>query len=92
MDCDDSTTIKRTSSNSVGMSSKSQWVEAISLIATVNSPALAKVQLSDLVCITTLGTGNFGRVELVRIGNDFTHQTFALKKMKKTVVSYVPAL
>ena len=78
MDCDDSTTIKRTSSNSVGMS--------------VNSPALAKVQLSDLVCITTLGTGNFGRVELVRIGNDFTHQTFALKKMRKTVVSYVPAL
>ena len=78
MDCDDSTTIKRTSSNSVGMS--------------VNSPALAKVQLSDLVCITTLGTGNFDRVELVRIGNDFTHQTFALKKMRKTVVSYVPAL
>ena len=73
MDCDDSTTIKRTSSNSVGMS--------------VNSPALAKVQLSDLVCITTLGTGNFGRVELVRIGNDFT-QAFALKKMTKTVVSY----
>ena len=84
MDCD--TMIKTTSLSTEEMSSKSQSVEAISLIAPVNSPTLAKVQLSDLVCLTTLGTGNFGRVELVRIGNDFT-QAFALKKMTKTVVS-----
>ena len=83
-------TIKTASSSPEGMLSKSQSVEA-GLIPHLKSPIFAKVQLSDLVCIATLGTGSFGRVELVRIGKDFT-QAFALKKMKKTVVSYMPYL
>ncbi len=79
MDCDSIT-------NTSGMLAKSQSAEA-SLIPQFNNLTLTEVQLSDLVTIKTLGTGSFGRVELVRIGNDHT-QAFALKKMKKTVVSY----
>ena len=49
----------------------------------------AQVQLSDLRVITTLGVGGFGRVELVQIGND-TSRSFALKQMKKSLVSFIP--
>ncbi|XP_013793274.1 cGMP-dependent protein kinase, isozyme 2 forms cD5/T2-like, partial [Limulus polyphemus] len=40
------------------------------------------LKLSDLRVIATLGVGGFGRVELVRIGND-SSRSFALKVMKK---------
>lgn len=42
----------------------------------------AKVSLSDIKFIATLGIGGFGRVELVQIGYD-TKRSFALKKLKK---------
>ena len=45
----------------------------------------AKVKLSDVVPLTTLGVGCFGRVDLVRIGNDNT-RSFGLKKIRKSQV------
>ena len=46
---------------------------------------LEKVKLSDVVPLTTLGVGCFGRVDLVRIGNDNT-RSFGLKKIRKSQV------
>lgn len=54
-------------------------------IRVLHDHGFAKVQLSDVVPMTTLGVGGFGRVELVRIGNDST-RSFGLKKMKKSQV------
>lgn len=45
--------------------------------------SLANVRLSDLVIITTIGVGGFGRVELVQIKGD-TSKSYALKQMKKS--------
>ncbi|KAL3310023.1 cGMP-dependent protein kinase egl-4, partial [Cichlidogyrus casuarinus] len=38
--------------------------------------------LRDLCVIATLGVGGFGRVELVRLGED-NSKTYALKQLKK---------
>ena len=46
------------------------------------------VKLLDIVSVSTLGVGNFGRVELVRIGNDTT-KSYALKKMRKIYVRII---
>nr|VZI34035.1 unnamed protein product [Spirometra erinaceieuropaei] len=43
------------------------------------------LNLRDLCVIATLGVGGFGRVELVRIGED-NSRTFALKQLKKYYV------
>ena len=45
-----------------------------------------RARLSDLLLITTLGVGTFGRVFLCRLRNDASEQVFALKVMKKTLV------
>nr|CAH8864412.1 unnamed protein product [Trichobilharzia regenti] len=45
-------------------------------------PEFQNLQLDKLQIISTLGSGGFGRVELVCIGDDKT-KTYALKKMKK---------
>jgi len=44
--------------------------------------SLRNVTLSDIKVISTLGVGGFGRVELVKVGDNDV-RTFALKKMKK---------
>ncbi|XP_063903785.1 cGMP-dependent protein kinase 1-like [Zophobas morio] len=41
------------------------------------------LKLDDLKVITTLGTGGFGRVNLVQIGDDCS-RSFALKKLRKS--------
>ncbi|VDN10484.1 unnamed protein product [Dibothriocephalus latus] len=43
------------------------------------------LNLRDLCVVATLGVGGFGRVELVRIGED-NSRTFALKQLKKYYV------
>lgn len=45
--------------------------------------SLASVQLTDLVIITTIGVGGFGRVELVQIKGE-PSKSYALKQMKKS--------
>lgn len=45
----------------------------------------AKIRLSDLNILTTLGVGGFGRVELVQIASE-PGRSFALKQMKKAQI------
>ncbi|XP_018653095.1 putative protein kinase, cgmp-dependent, type I (fragment) [Schistosoma mansoni] len=45
-------------------------------------PEFKNLKLQDLKIMSTLGSGGFGRVELVSIGSDKT-KTYALKKMRK---------
>lgn len=48
---------------------------------------IAKIKLSDLRIVTTLGVGGFGRVELCTLASD-NARAFALKKMKKCQVCW----